>query len=106
MRAKEPATREVILRRARQKRYYERKKLSLKKEEIERRRIVKEERAARLAQRGKLQEAPRASLPATRTDKTVEWNAGFTSCYLSMQPNIEALKAEMRKLKAQINAGV
>lgn len=106
MKAKEPATREVVLRRARQKRYYERKKLSLKKEDIERRRIARENREARRAERKKQAELKASQLPVPQLDKTAQWNEGFCACFLSVQPNIEALEAEIRKLRAQIKAGV
>src|SRR3989442_1704110 len=73
MKAKEPATPSVLKRRAGQKRYYERKKLSLKAEDREKRRLVKEERAARLAERRKQAEVraseDTASLPARQLDK-------------------------------------
>ena len=103
MKAKEPATPSVLKRRAGQKRYYERKKLSLKAEDREKRRLVKEERAARLAERRKQAEVraseDTASLPARQLDKTAEWNAGFLACYLTMKPSIEKLEREIRELR-------
>src|SRR5437899_3379979 len=104
MKAKEPATPSVLKRRVRQKRCYERKKLSLKKEDIERRRIAREDREARRAERKRQAELraseDAASLPAPRLDKTAEWNAGFLACYLTMKPCIEEREGEIRELRA------
>jgi hypothetical protein len=102
----ETPSQEVLKRRARQTRYYERKKLSLKKEDIERRRLARENREARRAERQRQAELKASQLPAPQLDKTAQWNEGFCACFLSVQPNIEALEAEIRKLKAQIKAGV
>ena len=103
MKAKEPATPSVLKRRARQKRYYERKRLSLKAEDIERRRIAREDREARRAERKRQAELraskDAASLPARQLDKTAEWNAGFLACYLTMKPSIEKLEREIRELR-------
>ena len=100
----------ILKRRARQKLYYKRKKererLSLKAEDIERRRIAREDREARRAERKRQAELKASQLPAPQLDKTAQWNEGFRACFLSLQPDIEALEAEIRKLKAQIKAGV